>query len=319
MSFIRELEMMAFGSRMKNFTDTLMRDVARIYKDLDVEFEPRWFTFFMLLCERDEEIPVTKIAEELNQSHPAIIQVANILEEKGLINARSDDADLRKRLVSLSKRGKELAKKMSVTWEEIRKATEDYIFEVEPDFLKIIDQLEDSYFKYSLYDRIKNGMADRLKEKAEIIEYEKVYQKEFRKLNLLWIEEYLGITDHDIKFLNDPQKMIIDNGGSVFLLKNKDEIIGSYALIPIGENDCELSKFNVNFNFRGMGLGSMLLKHALQTAKIKKYKRTLLFSHENLREATSLYKKSGFKIIDQPPTMSDPTGRCSFVMAFNNQ
>ncbi len=318
MSFIRDLEMMAFGSRMKNFTDTLMRDVARIYKDLDVDFEPRWFTFFLLLWKREEEIPVTKIAEELNQSHPAIIQVANILEEKGLILARTDDTDLRKRLVSLTKRGKDLAEKMSVTWEEICKATEDYVFEIEPDFLKIISKLEDSYQEFSLYDRIKKGLVNRIKENIEIINYENNFQLEFRRLNLLWIEEYIGLTDHDIKILNDPEKMITSKGGTISLLKHNDEIIGSFALVPVGENDCELCKFTVKYNFRGMGFGSLLLKNALQTAKNKGFNRTYLFSHENLKEATALYKKFGFKIIDQPLQMSDPTGRCSFVMAINN-
>ena len=113
--------------------------------------------------------------------------------------------------------------------------------------------------------------------------------------------------------------MIIDNGGVVFLLKNNDEIIGSYALIPIGNNNCKLSKFNVEYSFRGMGLGSMLLKHALQTAKSKGCEKTFLYSHENLKEASSLYKKFGFKITEPPPQMTDPTGRCSFVMSINNQ
>ncbi len=310
--------MMAFGSRMKNFTDTLMRDVARIYKDLDVDFEPRWFTFFMLLCERDEEITITKIAEELKQSHPAVIQVAHILEEEGLVTTRADKADLRKRLVSLTKKGKELANRMEPIWDEIRKATEDYVFEVEPDFLKIIDKLEDSYSKYSLYDRIKKGIGGKIKNNAEIVIFNASHKSDFRKLNLLWIEEYLGITDHDIKILNDPEKMIIESGGEIFLLKYEEEIVGCFALVPLGEKDCELCKFTVKHNFRGMGLGELLLQQALKEAANSGYGKTYLFSHENLKEATSLYTKSGFEMDVKPPEMTDPTGRCSFVMSFNN-
>ncbi|MFC2106783.1 GNAT family N-acetyltransferase [Bacteroidota bacterium] len=319
MSFIRELEMMAFGSRMKNFTDTLMRDVASIYKDLNVNFEPRWFTFFMLLCKRDDEIPVTKIAEELNQSHPAVIQVVGKLEKIGMIKTRTDEVDHRKRLVSLTTEGKELAEKMSETWEEIRKATEDYIFEVEPDFLKIIERLEDSYQKESLYSRIKKGLSKRIKEQVEIINYDKKYQKEFSGLNLLWLDKYLGITNHDLEILNHPDKMILAKGGIIKLLKYQDEIIGTYALLPIEGNDCELCKFTVKNNFRGMGFGSLMLNHALKTSKTKGYNNTFLFSHEKLEEATLLYEKSGFKKVDTPVHMSDPTGRCSFVMSISNK
>jgi len=52
MSFIKELETFAFGSRIKNLSDTLMRDMAMVYKELDIDFEPRWFTFFQLILQR---------------------------------------------------------------------------------------------------------------------------------------------------------------------------------------------------------------------------------------------------------------------------
>ncbi len=40
MNYIQELGSRAFATRLKNFTDSLHRDVAQIYKDQDIEFEP---------------------------------------------------------------------------------------------------------------------------------------------------------------------------------------------------------------------------------------------------------------------------------------
>lgn len=318
MSFIKQLKMMAFGSRMKNFTDLMMKDVAKIYKDLDVDFEPRWFTFFSLLCEKNEEIPITKIAEELNQSHPAVIQVASMLEKKGLVKTRTDSIDQRKRLVSLSKKGKELANKMSPIWKEIKGATEDFIFDVEPAFLKIIEKLENSYKKKSLYKRIKERLSNKVMESAELIDYNSKYQKTFSLLNMLWLEATVGVSDHDLKVLTHPEKEIIKKKGIIKLLKLNDEIIGTFVLLPVNDKDCELCKFTVKNNYRGMGLGEFLLKDAIKCAKENGFESTFLFSHDKLKEATSLYKKVGFKFEKDHPHMKDHTGRCSFLMSIRN-
>ena len=58
-----------------------MRDMAKVYNDQDIDFEPRWVTLFQLILLKNE-INVTPIAHELNQTHPAVVQVVNVLEKK---------------------------------------------------------------------------------------------------------------------------------------------------------------------------------------------------------------------------------------------
>ena len=41
---IAELGELAFASRLKRLSDRLMRDVSRIYQQMDVDFEARWFS-----------------------------------------------------------------------------------------------------------------------------------------------------------------------------------------------------------------------------------------------------------------------------------
>ncbi len=55
--------------------------MAKVYNDQDIDFEPRWFTLFQLILLKNE-INVTQIVHELNQTHPAVVQVVNVLEKK---------------------------------------------------------------------------------------------------------------------------------------------------------------------------------------------------------------------------------------------
>ena len=49
MNFIKELGPLALGTRIKNLSELLMKDMARVYKEYGVDFEPRWFTLFQLI------------------------------------------------------------------------------------------------------------------------------------------------------------------------------------------------------------------------------------------------------------------------------
>jgi hypothetical protein len=73
-NIIEELGSLALATRLKNLSDRLAKDVARVYKESDFEFEPRWFTMIYALKE-GEELGVTELAMMLQQTHPAVNQV----------------------------------------------------------------------------------------------------------------------------------------------------------------------------------------------------------------------------------------------------
>ena len=101
------------------------------------------------------------------------------------------------------------------------------------------------------------------------------------------------------------------------ILQIEDKIIGTFALCPVNKTECELQKFTVKKEYRGIGLGLHLLDQVIRIASDLGYKGILLFSHDNLKEATELYNKKGFKTIEKHPDLIDPTGRCSFIMNLN--
>jgi len=49
MDLIRQLGVLAFGSRLRRLNERLSKDVSRIYRDQGIGFEVRWFPVFYLL------------------------------------------------------------------------------------------------------------------------------------------------------------------------------------------------------------------------------------------------------------------------------
>ena len=316
MNFIKELGTLAIGSRLKNLSELMMKDMARIYKDQDVDFEPRWFTFFQLIV-RKKEISVTEIARELSQTHPAVVQVINVLEKKKLIITRKDKSDQRKRLVRLSKKGKKLAEDLAPLWDAVRKVSDEIMKESDSGLLDSIAKIETVLEQKSTYQRIQEKLHKGVEKNIEFVPYQEKYRQEFRQLNEDWLNSYLEISDHDREILADPTNKIIKKNGEIFLLLHDEEVIGTYTLRKINHNDCELSKFTVKKEFRGRKLGKIMLEHAINRAKVLEYNSIILFTHHKLKEASRLYKKRGFAIISGHNDISDETGRCSVLLQLN--
>jgi putative acetyltransferase len=57
--------------------------------------------------------------------------------------------------------------------------------------------------------------------------------KAFRTLNEEWITKIFSLEAKDVAVLDNPQQMIVDNGGRVFVVSADGEAVGCIALIPI--------------------------------------------------------------------------------------
>ena len=313
MNFIEELGTLALGSRIKNLSELLMKDVSNIYKDQDIDFEPRWFTLFQLLLHK-KEIAVTEISRELNQTHPAAIQVINSLEKKKLISTRKDESDKRKRLVSLTGKGKKLAEDLAPVWEAIHQAAKEILDESEPGLLDNISKVEQALKRKSTYQRVSARLIGNTVKGIEFVRFNERYRNDFRKLNEDWLNTYLEISGHDHQVLSDPENEIIKKNGRIYLMVSRGEVIGTYALQQLNEQHCELSKFTIKKTHRGRKLGQRMMKHLIAEATNMGCNSILLFTHHKLGEATRLYQKTGFKEIEGHPDLKDQSGRCSIMM-----
>lgn len=156
-NIIEELGSLALATRLKNLSERLAKDVAQVYKELSFDFEPRWFAIVYALKDR-ETLSVTELATMLQQTHPAVNQVANVLVGKGLVIESKDEADQRRRMLKLSPSGADLVDKMSRVWERIKVANDELIQDTDPDFLNRIKALEFQLDESSMYDRVKGKL-----------------------------------------------------------------------------------------------------------------------------------------------------------------
>jgi putative acetyltransferase len=130
-----------------------------------------------------------------------------------------------------------------------------------------------------------------------IILYEDQYHEIFKSLNVEWLERYNLMEPPDLAVLNDPRKMILDEGGFIFLAKADEQIIGSAALIKEHGGIYELAKMSVAQEFRSKGISKLLLEKCLDKAKELGVKKIILFSNHQLKAALGLYEKYGFQYI----------------------
>ena len=134
--------------------------------------------------------------------------------------------------------------------------------------------------------------------KYEIINFKNEYRKLFYDLNIEWLNEFFLVEDYDKKILSNPQKYIINKGGSIFFAKKGGRIIGVVALMPTHEIGVyELTKMGVKKALRNKGVGKLLLKKCIEQVTENELKKVIIYSNRKLENAIYLYKKYGFKEI----------------------
>ena len=293
---IRELEELAFATRLKRLSDRLMNDVGRIYQENKIDFEPRWFTMLYLL-NQERVLSISDISEALKLSHPAVVQFADQMQMQKLIVAKKDKKDGRKRMLELTKKGEDTFSKLQPILVQIEKATRDVINETEYDLLYIISKMERQLDNNSIYDRVNQGLKAVISNEIEIVSYRPELKRNFKKLNEEWLREYFSIEKADVKVLNNPESEIIEKGGEIFFALQGSNVVGTVALCNQGKGLFELSKMAVTKELRGNSIGAKLIQHVIAFAKKKKAKQIYLETNRRLHSAIHLYEKFGFKMV----------------------
>ncbi len=109
---------LALGSRLKRLSDSLMKEVAKIYSALSLDFDPYHMPVFKLISEQ-KELSIGEISDLLNVTQPAVTQYINTLERKKMIQCKVGKIDKRKKKVSLSTSGETMLLKLRPIWKVI--------------------------------------------------------------------------------------------------------------------------------------------------------------------------------------------------------
>lgn len=85
------------------------------------------------------------------------------------------------------------------------------------------------------------------------------------------------------------------NGWFEVVFNSKGELIGTWGLVQLDDDTCELRKMYLRSRARGSGAGKFLLEQALIKANEFGYKSVELETASVLKEAIGLYEKYGFR------------------------
>ena len=128
----------------------------------------------------------------------------------------------------------------------------------------------------------------------KIIDYRDDYINDFRNLNLEWLTRYHLAESHDLAVLENPEGMILEPGGFIWLAYCDDQVVGSAALIKEHEGEYELAKMAVAPAYRGRGISKLLIEKCINKAKEIGAVKLSLYSNHQLLTALKLYEKYGF-------------------------
>lgn len=147
----------ALGARLRRLSERIDGDSTRIYALQDQPFEQRWFGVLNQMILKGPTT-VGEIAATLRITHVSVSQACRSLEKAGIIEARPDPADARRRTLSLSAKGHAMVETYKPLWTAFSTAAEELNDEA-GDVVAALDRLEDAMARRSVYDRILDHVA----------------------------------------------------------------------------------------------------------------------------------------------------------------
>lgn len=312
MDFYNEVGKMALGSRLRRLSERITEDAVHVYKLYNTDLQPKWFPVFYVLSAGQGKT-ITSIAEEIGHSHPSVIKIIREMSRRSLVVEKNDKKDGRRNIVSLSAKGREVAKKINPQYTDVRSAIDDAFAQTANDLWRAIDEWEVLLSQKSIFRRVQEQKKLRESKEIQVVKYQPKYQAAFKNLNEEWISAHFKMEEEDHKVLDNPKKYILDPGGHIIVALDNNKPVGVCALIKMDdpEYDFELAKMAVSPAARGKGIGWLLGQAIIEKARTLHAKKIYLGSNTILQPAISLYHKLGFKKIVGHPT---PYERCNFQM-----
>jgi ribosomal protein S18 acetylase RimI-like enzyme len=99
--------------------------------------------------------------------------------------------------------------------------------------------------------------------------------------------------------LADPSQENIDKylpKSAVYILEKEKQVLGCYVLFVIDTETAEIKNIAIDPLYQGKGMGTLLLRHAIDQAKSSKFKKLIIGTGNSSVGQLYLYQKLGFRI-----------------------
>jgi ribosomal protein S18 acetylase RimI-like enzyme len=102
--------------------------------------------------------------------------------------------------------------------------------------------------------------------------------------------ELLLLADETVEAIN---KYFADS--EIYGIEIDGELVGLYALYELNKEEIEIKNIAVSEGFQGKGIGTFLLKDAIEKSKQKGYKTIIIGTAETSIYQLNLYQRIGFQ------------------------
>lgn len=312
MDALRGYGELGLGSRLKRVSEYVMKETQLVYNHFNIDFDPYLFPIFKIISNK-KGVTNTEIQNALQFSQPAITQALNKLSAKGLIIFKKNKLDKRKKAIYLSKKGQTTLSTLGPIWKAIEIVIKDYTLESSSSLIEHLNILENKLKTTSFSQSIITEAGHVKEHSVEIVSYQNIYAQHFYDLNIEWLKTYFYVEPYDNEVLSKPYKYIINKGGYIFFARINNKVVGTVALMPIGNNNLfELTKMGVSPEYRGNKIGQHLIRHCINHSKALGVPKLILYSNTLLENAIYIYRKYGF--IEVPIEPNCPYERCNIKM-----
>jgi len=295
MSFLSVQGTLALASRLKVLSERSYDLVDQVYREHGIGLQARWFPVLRLLQQRGP-LSVGEIAKEIGLTHSAISQLANKLVKAGWLRSEPGSGDRRQRVLALTERCEAELKAARPLWQAMRASVERRIMDTGVDLLGALAMYEASLDEQPLPADVARRMRLREADQVRIVPFAPELREHFYRLNAEWLAKYFQIEPIDHAVLSEPEKHILEPGGSILFAVLGEEVVGTCALMPDSPGVFELTKMAVTNGHQGLGIGRKLMEAMIAEYHRLGGKELFLESQKRLQPALRLYESVGFEL-----------------------
>ena len=294
--FFQQTGSMALGSRLRQVSERLTQESAKIYGLYGVAIEPRWFPVLYALTQGDSQ-SVTQLAEGIGHSQASVSQIIKEMNSREFIVLSKAADDGRKTIISLTPKAHQYLPTLQQQMADVGQAVEAMLVQTQHNLWQALDELDYLLDQKSLFDRVNQQRKQRERQQVQLVPYIGQYHDAFRRLNQEWIASYFTLEEADHQALDYPVEKIIQPGGYILIALYEGEPVGCCALIKVDDDTYELAKMAVSPKAQGKHIGWLLGQAIVEKARELGAKSVYLESNTGLKPAIKLYQKLGFERI----------------------
>ena len=141
------------GSHLEALATLIVSQAETALEEADIPVRSRTVSAILVIAKR-KSTTIAEIADTLRQPHQLVTQRIELLLRHGIIERHPDPQDGRRKLLSLTRKGRSIHQKLEAFLEEIAKAFVDLFGEIACDLEEKVEQAREQLSRKSLIDRM---------------------------------------------------------------------------------------------------------------------------------------------------------------------